>query len=59
MIGIAGGPIGSGILRAVDLAHSISPISAVKATAIGGIFATPIYYLFAYLVSVFFFKKKT
>ncbi|EFP93837.1 uncharacterized protein PGTG_19872 [Puccinia graminis f. sp. tritici CRL 75-36-700-3] len=52
MIGIAGGPIGSGILRAADLAHSISPISAVKATAIGGIFATPIYYLVAYLVMI-------
>ncbi|WAR54485.1 hypothetical protein PtB15_4B102 [Puccinia triticina] len=52
MIGIGGGPIGSGILRAANLAHSISPISAVRATAIGGIFATPIYYLAVYLVMI-------
>ena len=51
MIGIAGGPIGSAILRATHQAHSIPPISAVRATAVGGIFATPIYYIFVWLVS--------
>jgi len=49
VIGIGGGPIGSVILHSADLAHSISPTSAAKATAIGGLFATPIYYVFVWL----------
>ncbi|KAI7953369.1 hypothetical protein MJO28_005916 [Puccinia striiformis f. sp. tritici] len=52
MIGMGGGPIGSGILRATNLAQTISPRSAVKATAIGGLFATPIYYLVTYLLLI-------
>ncbi|PLW45522.1 hypothetical protein PCANC_10140 [Puccinia coronata f. sp. avenae] len=57
MIGIAGGPIGSAILRATHQAHSIPPISAVRATAVGGIFATPIYYIFVWLVGFLNPKK--
>ncbi|MBW0466266.1 hypothetical protein O181_005981 [Austropuccinia psidii MF-1] len=50
VISIISGPIGSGILRAVHLAHTIPPIAAVRAGAVGGIFATPIYYLFGYIL---------
>lgn len=51
VIGILGGPIGSAILRALNLTQSIPPIAAVKATAVGGIFATSIYYVFGYLLA--------
>lgn len=51
-IGIIGGPVGSAILRAAHLADSISPLSAVRASALGGVFATPIYYIFWISVSL-------
>ncbi|KNZ46188.1 hypothetical protein VP01_748g9 [Puccinia sorghi] len=50
VIGVGGGPIGSVILHSANLAHSISPTSAAQATSIGGLFATPIYYIFVWLI---------
>ncbi|KAH9813321.1 hypothetical protein DFH28DRAFT_975514 [Melampsora americana] len=54
MIGLIGGPIGSAILQAAHLAKSIEPLSAVRAAAVGGIFATPIYFIFAYTLAGIF-----
>ncbi|KAG0144704.1 hypothetical protein CROQUDRAFT_723863 [Cronartium quercuum f. sp. fusiforme G11] len=46
VIGVVGGPIGSAILRAAQLANSIEPLSAARASALGGLFSVPIYYTF-------------
>lgn len=58
VIGVGGGPIGSVILHSANLAHSISPTSAAQATSIGGLFATPIYYIFVWLVGINQYSKK-
>ncbi|EGG04512.1 uncharacterized protein MELLADRAFT_108410 [Melampsora larici-populina 98AG31] len=54
LIGLVGGPLGSAILQAAQLAKSIEPLSAVRAAAVGGIFATPIYYVFGYILACIF-----
>lgn len=54
LIGLIGGPLGSAILQAAHLANSIEPLSAVRAAAVGGIFATPIYYVFGYILAAIF-----
>ncbi|CAH7668553.1 hypothetical protein PPACK8108_LOCUS3076 [Phakopsora pachyrhizi] len=50
LIGILGAPIGSAILRSAELSNTISPLSAVRAAAVGGIFSVAVYYIFIYLV---------
>ncbi|CAH7675944.1 hypothetical protein PPACK8108_LOCUS11027 [Phakopsora pachyrhizi] len=53
LIGILGAPIGSAILRSAELSNTISPLSAVRAAAVGGIFSVAVYYIFIYLAWCF------
>lgn len=51
VISVIGSPVGSAILQAGRVAPTINPLSAVRAGALGGVFAAPIYYILGYTVS--------